>query len=74
MAAPAPGNGGDHAIDHPARGHASVAAASIDAGGGIEVGGGVEMEESGSLQEAPKITFPAVGACPGQYLHDHAVP
>jgi len=68
---PAPGNGGNHAVDHPARGHAAAAATSIDAGGSVEVGCGVEMKESSSLQKAPKITFPYVGARPGQYLHDY---
>src|SRR5947209_2209198 len=45
------GDGGDHAVDHPAWGHARSTATSVDARRCIEVSGDIEGEQVESQQE-----------------------
>lgn len=65
-----PGDSGDHAVDQPAGGDASLPAAAVDAGSALEVGGWVEAVQMEPQQEAAQIRLPGIAARSGQDFHD----
>jgi hypothetical protein len=64
-----PGDSGDHAVDHPARGHSDLTAAAIDPGRGVEVRRRIKHQPAHAQQQAAQIPCLRVVPRSGEDLH-----